>query len=56
MPKFSMLPQQSKQDSKPKSKFSEPTLKAKNELLSFTPAVPVEQPVQFVQTSLHKLE
>ena len=55
-PKSSMLPQQIMQDSKPKFQFSKPTIKAENDFASFTPAVPVQQPVHFVQTSLPKLK
>ena len=55
-PKSSMLPQQIMQDSKPKFQFSKPTFKSENDFPSFTPAVPVQQPVQFVQTSLPKLK
>ena len=54
--KSSMLPQQIMQDSKPKFQFSKPTFKAENDFPSFTPAVSVQQPVHFVQTSLPKLK
>ena len=52
MPNPNMLPQQIKQDSKPKFQFSKPSSKAENDFPSFTPAIPVQQPVNLVQTSL----
>ena len=48
--------QQGKDEPKSKHEFANPTFKVENPFPSFTPAVPQQQPVQFVQTSLPKLK
>ena len=48
--------QRGNDEPKPKHGFANTTFKVENPFPSFTPAVPVHQPVQFVQTSLPKLK
>ena len=40
----------------PKYEFANPIFKVENPSPSFTPAVPVQQPVQFVQTTSPKVK
>ena len=54
-PKTKPSLQQRNDEPKPKHEFANPTFKVENPLPSFTPAVPVQQPVHFVQTRLTKL-
>ena len=48
--------QRGNDEPKPKHGFANPTFKVEHPFPSFTPAVPVHQPEQFVQTSLLKLK
>ena len=48
--------QQSNDEPKPKQEFANPSFKVENPFPSFTPAVLVQQPVHFVQTSLPKVK
>ena len=48
--------QRGNDEPKPKHGFANTTFKVENPFPSFIPAVPVHQPVQFVQTSLPKLK
>ena len=50
-----MLPQ-GYEKPKPERELVKPSFKIESEFPSFTPAVPVQQPVHFVQTSLPKLK
>ena len=56
LPKRITSLQRSSDEPKPKHGFANPTFKVEHPFPSFTPAVPVHQPVQFVQTSLPKLK
>ena len=55
-PKTNALLQQGKENPKPKNDFAKPSFKIESGIPSFTPAVPVQPPVHFVQTSLPKLK
>ena len=55
-PKTNTLLQQGNEKPKPKNELAKPSFKIESEYPSFTPAVPVQQPVHFVQTSLPKLK
>ena len=55
-PKTKPSLQQRNDEPKPKHEFANPTFKVENPFPSFTPAVPLQQPVHFVQTSLPKLK
>ena len=55
-PKTNPSLQQRNDEPKPKHEFANPTFKVENPFLSFTPALPVQRPVLFVQTSLPKLK
>ena len=55
-PKRNTLLQQGNEKPKPKNELAKPSFKKESEYPSFTPAVPVQQPVHFVQTSLSKLK
>ena len=55
-PKTIALLQQGNEKPKPKYDFAKPSFKIKSDIPSFTPAVPVQPPVHFVQTSLPKLK
>ena len=50
-PKTKPSLQQRNDKPKPKHEFANPTFEVKNPFPSFTPALPVQQPVHFVQTS-----
>ena len=56
LPKRTPSLQRGNDEPKPKHGFANPTFKVEHPFPSFTPAVPVHQPVQFVQTSLPKLK
>ena len=56
LPKTNTSLQQGKNEPKPKYEFAKPSFKVENTFPSFTPAVPVQPPVHFVQTSLPKLK
>ena len=49
-PKTNALLQQGNENPKPKYDFAKPSFKIESGIPSFTPAVPVQQPVHFVQT------
>ena len=55
-PKRNALLQQGNDKPKTKHKFAKPSFKIEREIPSFTQAVPVQQPVHFVQTNLPKLK
>ena len=55
-PKTKPSLQQGNDEPNPKHEFANPTFKEENTFPSLTPAVPVQQPVHFVQTSLPKLK
>ena len=55
-PKTNTLLQQGNEKPKPKYDFAKPSFKIESDIPSFTPAVPVQPPVHFVQTSLPKLK
>ena len=55
-PKTKPSLQQRNDESKPKHEFANPTFKVENLFPSFTPAVPVQQPVHSVQTRLPKFK
>ena len=48
--------QRGNDEPKPEHGFANPTFKIEHPFPSFTPAVPVHQPVPFVETSLPKLK
>ena len=55
-PKTNALLQQGNEKPKPKYDFAKPSFKIESDIPSFTPAVPVQPPVHFVQSSLPKLK